>query len=335
MLEPPAIRPQAILDCLSQNYQIHAVRVDFLPLGADHNTAVFRAETGVGDAYFVKVRFGPFHEASVTLPRFLCDQGIASIIPPLTSQNGKPWASLGTATLILYPFVAGQNGRRVPLSAANWQAFGAALRRVHTTTLPAGLRAVLPQESYSSRWGENLGDLLDAAQSEAFADPVAVEMAAFLRLRRGEIIDLIQRADELGRDLRNRNLTLVLCHSDIHAGNVLIGSDQRVHMVDWDAPILAPKERDLMYIGGAQGFVGWSAQEEEAHFYGGYGQVAVDWAAVAYYRYARIVEDLAIYAQELLLSDAGGADRPQSLLYAKSNFLADGTVSAARQADGR
>jgi spectinomycin phosphotransferase len=35
-----------------------------------------------------------------------------------------------------------------------------------------------------------------------------------------------------------------------HAGNVVVGADNELTIVDWDEPILAPKERDLMFIGG-------------------------------------------------------------------------------------
>ena len=333
MLERPAIEDQTILACLSHDYGIPVARLDFLPLGADQNTAVFRAETATGDAYFVKVRFGSFDELAVTLPRYLSDLDIRQIIPPLTTQTGTLWATLGDAALILYPFIVGQSGRRVRLSEANWHEFGAALGRVHAAALPLRLHTALPRDAYSGRWAATLRQLLDRARSEAFTDPVAGEMAAYLRAKHSQILHLIHRAEELGRELQNRGPDLVLCHGDIHASNVLVGEDGSFHMVDWDAPLLAPKERDLMYIGGAQGFVGGSAAQEEEHFYRGYGQVKVDWSAVAYYRYARIVEDLALYGEQLLLSAAGGADRPQALIYVRSNFLPDGTIDAARRAD--
>ena len=37
----------------------------------------------------------------------------------------------------------------------------------------------------------------------------------------------------------------VLCHSDIHAGNVLLGGNETIYIVDWDDPIMAPKELSL------------------------------------------------------------------------------------------
>jgi spectinomycin phosphotransferase len=88
-----------------------------------------------------------------------------------------------------------------------------------------------------------------------------------------------------------------------------------------------------MFIGGAQGFVGYNAQEEEALFNQGYGSATINRQALAYYRYERIIEDIALYCEQLLLSNEGGQDRAQSLHYLVSNFLPDSTIAAARRAD--
>ena len=125
----------------------------------------------------------------------------------------------------------------------------------------------------------------------------------------------------------------IVCHSDIHAGNLLVSRDGALYIVDWDEPILAPKERDLMYIGGGLLASGHPPQEEEALFYPAYGKVELDPVALAYYRYERIVRDIGEYCEQLLLTNEGGEDREQSLHYLKSNFLSNGTIEIAYQSD--
>jgi spectinomycin phosphotransferase len=51
--------------------------------------------------------------------------------------------------------------------------------------------------------------------------------------------------------------------------------------------------------------------------------------ALAYYRYERIVQDIAVYCEQLFLSDEGGEDREQSWQYLRSNFLPQGTIEIA------
>ena len=121
---------------------------------------------------------------------------------------------------------------------------------------------------------------------------------------------LVNSAQQLGQKLQGRSSKCVLCHSDIHGGNVLIHGNDTIYMVDWDEPMMAPKERDLTFIGGGVANV-WNQVHEEQSFYRGYGRTEVNLTILAYYRHERIVEDIAIYGHALLLTRAGEEDRSE------------------------
>lgn len=333
MLEKPDLEDEKIIACLQDEYGLRVVQVAFLPLGADLNTAVYRVVSDDETPYFVKLRRGVFDEIAVALSKFLSDQGIAQIIAPLTTQTGRLWANLDAFKLILYPFVEGHNGYEVDLSDRHWGDFGAALKSIHTAVAPPALIKRIQPETYSPQWREIVKTFLVRVEDEAFDDPVAVDLAAFLRARRDEILDLVGRAERLAQALQARSPECVLCHSDIHAGNILINANDALYIVDWDSPILAPKERDLMFVGGGQGFAGHTAQEEETLFYRGYGQTQIDPIALAYYRYERIIQDIAAFCEQIFLTNDGGEDREQSLRYLKSNFLPNSTIEIAYQSD--
>jgi spectinomycin phosphotransferase len=130
-------------------------------------------------------------------------------------------------------------------------------------------------------------------------------------------------------------LEFILCHTDIHGGNILISTDGQppvptgnLYVVDWDNPLLAPKERDLMFIGGGIDEI-WKNEQDIAAFYKGYGKTEINIAALAYYRYERIIEDLAAFCEQLLLTDAGGADREQGYRWFISNFEPGQTIEIA------
>jgi spectinomycin phosphotransferase len=174
---------------------------------------------------------------------------------------------------------------------------------------------------------------LERAEDDVYDDPVAHRVAALLKAKHRQIIDLVSQSERLAKRLKTQSPDFVLCHSDVHAGNILIDGDATFYIVDWDDPILAPKERDLMFAGGAQGFIGHTPEEEEALFYQGYGQTEIDLAALAYYRYERIVVDIGEFCQQLLLTDEGGQDREQSLQYLEANFMPGGTIDIAYRSD--
>lgn len=199
---------------------------------------------------------------------------------------------------------------------------------MHRATLPPALAALLPCEDFGPRWREALRAFVARAEADTFAEPVAARLAATLRAERATITRLVGRAEMLAAGLRARPPANVLCHADIHAGNVVIDDAGALHIVDWDTAMLAPKERDLMFIGAGIGD-DWRGPGPEALFYEGYGEAAIDRAALACYRCERIVEDLAVFCEELLPTDAGGPDRAVPLGFVLGQFAPDGVIAIA------
>lgn len=333
MLEKPDLRDERIIACLENEYGLSVDQIAFLPLGADLSTAVYRVVADDETPYFVKLRRGDFDEASVAMPKFLSDTGIKQIIPSLSTQTGQLWADLDPYKVILYPFVEGRNGFEVNLSDQQRVELGAALKRVHMADIPLAITNRIRRETFSPQWRETVKLFLERIANEAFAEPVAAELAAFLRAKRREILELVQRSERLALALQAQPLEFVLCHGDIHAWNLLIGANGALYMVDWDTLIFAPKERDLMFVGAGLGGNGHSLEEEETLFYQGYGLTQIDPVGIAYYRYERIIEDMAVFCEQIFLSDEGGEDREQALVYLKSNFLPNGTIEIAYQSD--
>lgn len=333
MLEKPDLQDEKIKACLEGNYGLRISEIAFLPLGADMNTAVYRAVSDNEIPYFVKLRKGSFEETIVMLPKFLNGIGISNIIAPLATKEGQLWASLENIKVILYPFIDGRNGYGVDLTDRHWFEFGTVLKRIHTVDLPSSIKDQILRETYSPQWREMVKIFMGRVEGESFIDPVAQKLAEYLKTKHDEIFDLIRHTERLALALQTESPALVVCHSDIHAGNILIDSNDRLYIVDWDNPILAPKERDLMFVGGAQGFTGHTLAEEETLFYRGYGQTQVNQSALAYYRYERIIQDIAAFCEQLFLTDEGGDDREQAFEYLTSNFLPNGTLETAYKSD--
>lgn len=333
MLEKPDLADEKIVACLQAAYGMAVGQVAFLPLGVDVNAAVYRADAQNGAAYFVKVRRGPFDETAVILPKLLSDQGVAQIIPPLPTNTGRLWATLDEFKVILYPFIDGGNGYDVALTDTHWRTLGTALKRIHTTTFPATLISALAQETYAPQWRTSVKNFLAQTAAATFTEPVAQQTAQLLQRNRVTILELVARTEQLRQQLQTEPLAYTVCHTDLHAGNFLIDRQGIFYIVDWDAPLWAPKERDLMFAGAGLGGSWLTPAAEETFFYQGYGPTAINQAALAYYRYERIIQDIAAYCEQLLLTDEGGEDRPQAFHYLASNFLPDGILAIAMRAD--
>ena len=260
------------------------------------------------------------NEVSILLTGYLHENGFNQVIAPIPSRHGRLWVELEPYKLILSPYIVGKDAYEIPFSPDQWQMLGSLVRQYHDLPLPPSILEVIPREDWSSRWRLRLRKILDQAVRTEYPDPLSSKLAAVLHEKRDLILDIVQRAEELAAELQAQPGEFVLCHADLHPGNLLITPDGSFFLVDWDDPVLAPRERDLMFPGGGQGFIGLSSHEEEAWFYRGYRGYAVNSFTLAYYRFERVIIDIVLFAEMIQDPAESIANREQAFTYLVSNF---------------
>ncbi|MCA1572749.1 MAG: aminoglycoside phosphotransferase family protein, partial [Chloroflexi bacterium] len=259
----------------------------FVP-GYDMRAASY--DVAAGGRYFLKVRLEPPRLAPLEVPRALLDAGVMNVLAPIPTVAASLWHPMVDGrSLVLYPFVAGRNAMVAGLPEEGWRAFGTAMRGVHDSGLHQRFADSLPAETFRLPSAAIVRDVL--TQQPAVLSPAAARLQAFLDGHAGRIGAMLERAEALGAQLRLRTFDHVLCHADIHAANILVADDGRILLVDWDGPMLAPRERDLLFVIGSR-IARRVEPHEEAWFFAGYGEVEVDHEAIVYYRHERILEDI-------------------------------------------
>ncbi len=335
MREPLKLADATIVEALRAHYAISITSLAFLPLGDDSGSAAYRVQAVDGATYFLKVRTGArFGLPSLAVPRYFHDLGVPHIIAPLPTIAGVLWVGVDGLALSLYPFLDGRMGADGGLSEQHWRALGAALKQVHGDPLTPELRQILPRETFIPIRRGLMADLEVAIAGQALASPEERELAAFWRSRQDEIHPLVERADALASQLRQASAPQVVCHADLHTWNVLLGAAGELWLVDWDETILAPKERDLMFVVGGIGS-GLVSLRETACFLQGYGDAAIDPWALAYYRYAWAVQDMAAYAERVFfMPELGVETRREAVQHFMGLFEPGNIVSIAFESDG-
>lgn len=332
MIEKSTLSEQHIIDCLRINYDIDVSRLTFLPLGADMQASVYKAETQNQSSYFVKLKWGHSNNISTVIITLLCDAGIQHIIPIVKTTNGQTTQVIGDYTMTVSPFMDGWDGFSQDLTEDQWITLGKVMRWIHELHVPPSIQSKIRQESYSPKWRTAVWSLYPLIEPEPSGDKIAISLLIFMKEHRAVIHQLVDRAEQLAQELQDQSPPFVLCHSDLHAGNILIDKSGSIYIVDWDNPIMAPKERDLMFIGGGVANV-WNKPHEKELFYKGYGKTEVNRTLLAYYRHERIVEDIAEYGQHLLLSTVGSQDRMTWYKDFIAQFEPDGVVDIALKTD--
>lgn len=332
MIENSPPSEKRIIDCLKINCGIDVATLTLLPLGGDMHASVYKAQSPDKSSYFVKIKRGHPPDISPHILTLLRHAGIQHIIPLVKTIHGQASQCMDDFTLTVSPFIEGRDGFSRDLTEDQWYTLGKVMRQIHDIKVPHALQAKIRRESYSPQWRQAVRALYPLIDSEPRGDRVAVNLLTFMKKQSATLHQLVDRTEQLAQKVQNKSSPFVLCHTDLHGGNVFIDENDVLYIVDWDDPIMAPQERDLMFIGGGVANV-WNKPHEQELFYKGYGKTDVNRALLAYYRHERILEDIAIYGQQLLLSEAGGQDRVQWYNDFIAQFEPQGVVDIAFKTD--
>ena len=334
MRDDPGLDAGRIAASLEAAYALRVASVRFLPLGYDLQAAVYEVFTDDGTPYFLKIRSGSVHEPALLVPRALIDRGVLNILAPLRTRSSALWTPLDGDTgysVVLYPFIRGESAMAAGMTADQWRVFGSTLRAVHDSGVEERFRDRLRREDFALPSAALVRRLLALVDSARFASPAAARFAAFWREQTERIHLVLDRAEELGRSLQGRPFAYVLCHGDIHAANILVADDGQITLIDWDAPLIAPRERDLLFVIGsriARVVEPW----EEDQFFTGYGPVEIDPDALAYYRYERIIEDIGEIGRSVFLDPKASEEaRAQEAALAMSFFAPGSDIDRAER----
>jgi spectinomycin phosphotransferase len=108
----------------------------------------------------------------------------------------------------------------------------------------------------------------------------------------------VSSLEKLAGVLQKRSGPYVFCHADLHPANLIRASNGHVFVIDWDDVMLAPKERDFIFVREAGADAFWE----------GYGRPQVDWIALTYYRWERVVQDVIACADDMFFKDDVGEE---------------------------
>ncbi|MFG1945819.1 phosphotransferase enzyme family protein [Nonomuraea sp. NPDC048826] len=286
------LRPDWVLEDFGLAVE-QAVAVDG---GADANALLWRVVAGDGQAYAVKFsRTGAV--AGLELTARLDLPGVPR---PLPARDGRPWSVREGWRLSVVPWVSDRPAFRSGLmTAERWRAYGRLLASVHAARAPVGL--------------PRIGDLQAVVTGlAARVRPVDGPLLALWTRRDADakVARLLDEAAGLAASLPPA--PLVVSHGDPHLGNVLLDDDDGgVWLIDWDDAMLAPREWDLMLVLGLDFF--GVTERERAWFLDGYApEGEFDRDRFAYYRKARYLEDILLFAQQV--RDGHDVDQAMAIL---------------------
>lgn len=330
MQTDPGFDHEPILRALATDYAIAANRLIFLPVGLDPAAAAYRTVGPDEQSWFVKIKSGAAPGPGPAIALSLRHSGIESVLAPVPTRTGSPWTTADGRTLLVYPYMEATDAVRDGLTREQWHSFGRSLREVHDAPIPLEWRTALPSDACALPGIANLTALIDQIAAASDLTEPGAAFRAYLNRHESRIADLLSRARSLRKDVRALDLPPVLCHGDIHAANILVDRHGAIHLVDWDAPLLAPRERDLIFVIGSQ-IARPVLLHEEEWFFEGYGPVTVNKDAIVLFRLERVIDDLFEFGRELIAgTDMSNPDTQVALRIIETFFAPDGIATVAK-----
>jgi len=328
MLEKPNIPDERIISALQENYSFPVTGVEFLFLGLDSSVWTYRVDAE-HTAFFLKLRKEISNPAGILIPRFLKVQGIQQVMAPLSTKDGEAWACADDFFFILYPFTKGERVMDVGMSDAHWVELGSVLKHLHSMKPTPELLRQIKREMFIPKQLEYAKGLHAQVKTRKYDDPFQKELAAFWLDNYKTISIILERTEALSKRMQDTKLEFVLCHADIHTANLLLSDDDKIYIVDWDETMLAPKERDLLFVIGSI-FNDNSGGRWERLFFEGYGGTDVNPLALAYYRFDWCVEDIGAFAEDVFgRENAGKETKANSIGWFKYLFEQGNSVELA------
>lgn len=280
--------------CLCDQYGLSPVTLELLTLGKDFDASVYRVMSEQGRTYFLKVTSRPLYEPACLVPALLKKQGIASVVAPLLTKNNTLWTRLEHWIVIVYPFISGECSL-TGMTDEQWREVGATFKWIHQVQLdPEGFPS-LHEETFDPTtyidWIRTFETQHLSLLTSGSASLRALH--ASWMAHQSTIHTAVANLQKLAETLQSRIFSYVICHADLHARNLIRDPAGQVFVIDWDEVMLAPKERDFIFI----------RQPQAAAFWQGYGAVEIDWTVLTYYLWERVIQDMIYYAQNVCFRD--------------------------------
>jgi spectinomycin phosphotransferase len=326
---PAVPSTQQLTGWVRDDYGLELLDVDRVGHGADVAADLWRAVAADGAAYAVKLSGGGT-PAGDLVTSHLAARGIVGVLAPLPTRPGGFVADHLGRRLTVTPWAVAERALDVDLTDAHWRAFGELLGATHGTGVTGDLAAALPCDDLTH---DAITEQVRATIAR-LAVPPADETAEAVRQAWWDATDRIaalsHHASLLSGALRPITHEHVVCHGDPHVGNLLVGENGEVWLVDWDDAVLAPRECDLMFVlGGVLAFAPVGDDHRTA-FFAGYGDVDIDPRLVAYYLCTRALDDVSGWTAQA--ADPRDADRVRALDIVRGILSPPGLVDVALSA---
>lgn len=218
---------------------------------------------------------------------------------PILTKDGRYQCEDDDGIYLLYEYIVGDTIADTELTKDQVRQLAEMIAELHRYGEEVPLVTSAMKESFTVPFLEQLRSTLDGE----LPDHLGKELLHHIdRLKK-----LMLKVEELSEALKNRDLRMALCHTDVHGWN-LMSTGQHLKLIDWEGLKLAPVEADMM------SFVDEPYFSEFMRIYANtHRQYEVNIEALTFYQGRRKLEDVWEFMEQLLYDEQNDEERTSTL----------------------
>ncbi|MDO8551709.1 MAG: phosphotransferase [bacterium] len=305
MLTEPSINQLSVKTKLEEEYGLKLAKLTFIPKGECSWGYILEDENK--QKSFLKI----YPNLSVPETAFILTNdlfekaGIKNIIHTYKTKTGGVRVRIDTFQMALFNYVYGKDGNEQPLTDAHLQQLGKLLKRIHQANSRVGEYPI--REDFSIPKKDDFIQIIsDFGRLPMEIGKEARELRDFIILHKLELFEEYKKLEESRSKLLGLNLPFVTCHGDPTPGNIRVGVDGEIYLIDWDDPIFAPKEKDLFFFADPK-YQSVLASYEEA------GNLEINQEVVDFYRHKWNITEIIDYGNRFLYSNMSEVQKRHDL----------------------
>ena len=262
-----------------------------------------------GHAYFLKV----YEKSRASTPKWtaLIDDYVPVLlwleehsrlkgkIPvPILTQDGRYQCEDDEGIYLLYEYIVGDTIADTKLTKDQVRQLAEMIAELHRYGEEVPLVTSAMKESFTVPFLERLRSTLDRE--------LPYDLGKVLLHHIDSMKKLMLKIEELSEALKNRDLRMALCHTDVHGWNLM--STGQLKLIDWEGLKLAPVEADMM------SFVDEPYFSEFMRIYANtHSHYEVNIEALTFYQGRRKLEDVWEFMEQLLYDEQNDEERTSTL----------------------
>lgn len=261
MIAEPNIDKLHLKQVLENEFGFSVESIEFNPKGeASLSYLVYSG----GKIFFLKI----YDTSSVDerIFRFMSELyeicGIKNIVHPIKTKANKLSISLGKNILVLFEYIKGNTWAEKQLSKEKFEKLGKILAQIHLSKNKIGAYPV--KEDFTNPFTNNFKNIYSAMKKFDNPSIYQKELIEIYKKYEDKFIREFEELEATGNKLKKSNNEFVNCHGEPSPGNVMVSESGEIYLVDWDSPLFAPKEKDLLFF------------DKFSWVFEGYGEISKD-----------------------------------------------------------